>query len=241
MRKNYLELYKSDIEYMISKKILKEKIDYKIKGNSTILKEKAFKKIDNFVIKKKLYIRYLRCAYALLGKPPSRRQLVHNQKMIYLFRAKWNDILIIAGIDRLYATDFSKEDVKKFIKNWSKENGRSPTAADIVLAKKNGAYIPHPQIIGTLFGSWNKMLQECDLGVVKNSHRGKFEDMTDNELLEILKSEIARIGSTSNTDYIKNKSKSSPSSAYYIKKFNGWRNAINKALSVKDGENNEIK
>lgn len=109
----------------------------------------------------------------------------------------------------------SKELIKE-VQALAKRLGRTPKFKDFEKAQK-ATY---------RFGSWNNFLAKA--GLKPNLKINNFDDLTNEELLKIVKMELDRVGSTTYASYNKHKSKNAPSFSY-IKKRTGlkWNEMLN--------------
>lgn len=159
-----------------------------------------------------------------LGRTPKRREFKYYWKVYYRYDS-WNSFLKEAGLTPLKQFDLTTKDYENIIHDFVKKHGRTPTANDFY----NDIYLPDPRTIERKFGkSWSKIL--ISLGYEPNIRMNDFSDVTDEELLLMVKKELERIGSTTQADYTKKRSENAPSLEYLFYRLNMRWNEVLKAL-----------
>jgi predicted transcriptional regulator len=165
--------------------------------------------------------------YINTNKVPVKRNVKKYGKFIYKYK-RWNKALIAAKITPRYATKFTKEDIIKALQELAKKLGRTPTMLDIKKAKKEGLYIPHAINICYIFKkNWNEILIEAGLNINRAGSRNKYKDMTDQEILQMVKNELLRLNTSSSSYYEKYRDKELPSVVTLYRKFGKWSEMMN--------------
>ncbi|MFW5438917.1 homing endonuclease associated repeat-containing protein [Paenibacillus apiarius] len=85
------------------------------------------------------------------------------------------------------------------------------------------------------FGSWNKALVAA--GLTPEFHTKKGWDISDEELISMVRPLFDRIGSTKKNDYEASRGEDLPSSTYLNTRFKGWNNFLIRAGFTKDDVN----
>lgn len=159
-----------------------------------------------------------------LGRTPKKREFKHYSAAAWRF-GTWNNFIKAAGLTPLKEFDLTLEDYKKIIRNYVKEHGRTPTKKDF----DDNIYLPDTRTIERKFGkTWNKIL--VDLGYEPNIRMNDFSDMTNEEILSMVKSELERIGSTTIVDYMNNRNDFAPSVRFLTDRLGMKWNEILKIL-----------
>lgn len=99
-----------------------------------------------------------------------------------------------------------KKQLIKDVQALAKKLGRTPYAEEF----------KHGRSAEYRFGTWNNFLEQA--GLEPTVVRKRFANMTDAELLNVIKAEIERVGSTFYDDYRARKSAQAPSRAYIKKR-----------------------
>lgn len=125
-----------------------------------------------------------------------------------------------------------KDDLIKEIQELAEGLGRTPFISEF----KNG------QKACYRFGAWNNFLKES--GLEPNVILNDYSNISDGELLDMIKKEITKIGSTTFESFYKNKSKGIPSFSYIQKRFEvKWNELLEKLgleINLRDMTNDEL-
>lgn len=128
--------------------------------------------------------------------------------------------------------EITNKDLIKEVQALAKKLGRTPKVKDFEKAPK-AIY---------RFGSWNNFLKKA--GFEPNLKINNFEDLSNDELLEIVKSELEKIRTTTHDNYNKYKSKNAPSFSYIKKRtglnWNEMLEKINKKLNLENKTKEEL-
>lgn len=118
----------------------------------------------------------------------------------------------------------SKEDYYKIIKNWAKENGRSPTKKDF----NDNPDLPSPRTLEeNIKVPWNIALKELGLEQIKD--RTYYLLMDKKELLEAFKMEYLKVNPKNRTDFNSRRNRIFPESTYVEKKLDtNWNGLLKK-------------
>lgn len=110
----------------------------------------------------------------------------------------------------------AKQSLIKEVRDLAKKLGKTPTSIEFELSGR-AMYV---------FGSWNKFLIEA--GLELNQTKTNFNGFKKQEILELISTELKRIGTTKSTDYIKFRSKGSPSYNTILKllEIEGWNDIL---------------
>lgn len=159
---------------------------------------------------------------------PTKRSLKNYDKIVYKFK-RWNKALIAAKITPRYATKFTKEQIIILLNDLAKKLKRTPTMLDIKKAKKDGLYIPHAVNIRYIFNkNWNEILIEAGLEINREGSRNKYKNLSDEEMLLMVKNELIRLKTNSSSQYEKYRDKSLPSVPTLFRKFGRWSDMLNR-------------
>lgn len=129
---------------------------------------------------------------------------------------------------RKYSTKWrnvSNEDLLQYLHEKAKALGRNPRALEM----------DDRCIYTRRFGSWNKALAAA--GLKPEFHTKKGWDMSDEELISLIRPLIDKIGSTKKNDYEANRGDDLPSCTYLNIRFKGWNNFLIRAGFTKDDVN----
>ena len=159
-----------------------------------------------------------------LGRTPKRREFEHYWKAHYRY-GNWNNFLKAAGLKPLREGNLTLEDYEKIIHDFVRKHGRTPTSKDFY----ENLYLPDPRTMERKFGKPGSQIL-IDLGYEPNIRMNDFTNMTDEEILSIVKSELERIGSTTIVDYHNKRNDNAPSVRFLTDRLNMKWNEILKIL-----------
>lgn len=143
-----------------------------------------------------------------LGRTPKKREFEKESSARWHF-GSWNNFLKESGLKPLREVGLSKEDYTEIIHNFVKKNNKVPTQKDFI----TDPYLPDIKTMQKSFDkSWNEIL--LYLGYEENLIINDFSDLTDVELMNIVKKELVRIGKTTIKSYQDNKKVEAPSVQY---------------------------
>lgn len=153
-----------------------------------------------------------------LRRTPKKREFEHHNKASKVF-GTWNNFIIAAGLKPLRKTGLTKEECAEYIHDFVQKHNRTPTQKDF----DNDLYLPDSTTIMRIFqATWLEVLEE--LGYVPD----KYFHLTDDNIYEIIRDEIERIGSTKKSDFNNFKRDSTPSYTYIQKRLGKkWNEILN--------------
>lgn len=176
-----------------------------------------------FMVSDQELIKILLDEYERTGCLPLPENIDRKDEILNRFKT-WNKALRIAGITRYP----NKEELIEMIKKWTKEHGKPPTMYTFSISKNEGDFNCNIQsICKRLNVTWEGLLEEAGVTPIK-----KFCEMTDDEILDIVRKEIDRIGSCKVIHYKNNKSPLSPSISYIAFRFGRWNDML-KRLNIR--------
>ena len=174
------------------------------------------------MIPDQILIQILLDEYNRTGNLPLPENIEQKDEILKRFKT-WNKALRIAGITR-YPT---KQEIVEMIKKWTVEHGKPPTMYTFSIPKTDVDFNCNIQsICKRLEVTWEDLLLEAGVTPLK-----RFCEMTDEELLALIKQDIERIGSCKVMDYKNNKSPISPSISYITFRFGRWNDML-KQLNI---------
>lgn len=119
----------------------------------------------------------------------------------------------------------SNEDLLQDLQKKAVALGRNPRALEM----------GDREIYSRRFGSWNKALIAA--GLTPEFHTKKGWDITDDDLISMVRPLFDKIGSTKKNDYEANRGEDLPSCSYLNIRFKGWNNFLIRAGFTKDEVN----
>lgn len=169
------------------------------------------------MISDKELIQILQQEYEKTGIIPQKKLIAESEAIISRF-GTWNKALRIAGIIKVP----QKEEIFELLKNWEMKNGKPPTKYELNAAKAAGEISYSVQSICKSLGlSWEEILEEAGISQTK-----RFKDMSDKEILNLVKQELVRLNTIRGNHYNKNKKPTMPSLSYLNIRFGTWVNVI---------------
>lgn len=152
-----------------------------------------------------------------IGHTPTSTELdekgPHSARHYQNHFGSWNDALRAAGLDVRREMDVSEEDLIEDLRRLQEEFGRAPRYNEVEPESRfsTGTYEDR-------FGSWNESLKAAGIGVTKRN------DITDEELLDELKSLYQRFGRTPMIEEMDEYGEFA--GCTYSERFGSWANAV---------------
>lgn len=176
---------------------------------------------------KKILIKEVQSLAEMLGRTPKKREFERHSAACYWFKS-WNNFIQEAGLVPLKKFNLTVKDYEKYIHGFVEKHGRTPTKKDF----DNDIYLPDSTTIEkALKKTWSEIL--VHLGYQANMRMNDFSDMTNEEILKIVKEELERIGSTTIIDYKNNRRNNTPSEKFLRYRLNMKWNEMLKLLDLK--------
>lgn len=140
------------------------------------------------------------------------------------FFGSWADAVRAIGLEphqrHVNSLAYSKEELLELLQCKARELGRAPTSSEMI----EDPLMPSPMPFSRCFGSWNKALVAA--GISPYDASGK--RFSDEYLIETLKAKAKELGH-SPSKYDMSADPSLPMVETYIKRFDGWNNALKAA------------
>lgn len=147
-----------------------------------------------------------------LGRIPTRREISQQTPIRKIF-GSWNNALTACGYEKVNQRTLSPEDISELFHKWIRNNKRVPTTTDL---KVDENLIDYKTIQRHFKMSYEEFIKS--LGYEPND--GTIYLQSDEELLQLLKNEIQRLGTTRKEVFISKRNKTLvPSLAYYENRF----------------------
>ncbi|MGE6592932.1 homing endonuclease associated repeat-containing protein [Bacillus mycoides] len=154
-----------------------------------------------------------------LGKIPTKRDIKQQTPIKKIF-GSWNNALAAAGFEHLKQRTFTAESIIEIFHTWIHENKRIPTTNDLNTDK----ILPDSKVIKRYL---HMGYRDFIISLGYEPFDGTVYTQSDNELLQLLKNEIMRLGTTKKNVFMSQRNKDVvPSVTYYETHFNRRWNRI---------------
>lgn len=159
-----------------------------------------------------------------LNKTPTLQDLKNEKDYphISVFRKRfgtWNDILELAGFKKnKIIKSYTDDELIELLQKLANELGRTPTKRDMNKSKGYPSYATYYY----RFGNWNNALQKAGLEI------NEVLEYTDDELINYLQKLHEKLGKVP-TIYDMDNEKGFPYYSAYLRRFDSWENALQKA------------
>lgn len=149
------------------------------------------------------------------GRPPKRREIKENTAIRIRF-GSWNDALEKAGLPVLRKR-WTKEELIQEVDNMIEKYGRPLTFEELI----ESPYLFSPSAFRRVVGmTYLEYIEQLGFERKISFFDMKYSKMSDEELLQELKSELERINTNKSRVFDKERKKGFPSESYFRKRFN---------------------